>query len=137
MIVAFDPGVTTGVAYQRGNDVFVDQYAGSHKTFYAMLKSLEPSTLIVERFNYQRRDKVELYPVEVIGILRLYAEQYDAMMIEQTPAQAKNFMTDDKLKKMGLWRAGMPHGHDAARHLMYYLIITKGETKWLNALRPA
>ena len=40
----------------------------------------------------------------------------------QTPAQAKGFVTDDKLKKMKLYQPGMPHLNDAMRHLVYYIV---------------
>ena len=46
----------------------------------------------------------------------------------QTPAQAKGFMTDERLKRAGAWVKGKPHERDAWRHLIlrYATFLTKG-----------
>lgn len=136
-VLALDPGITTGFAtLDFSGAVKPDQVKCDHRAFYDFLVELNPDTVVFERFVYQRRDKVELWPVEVIGIIRLYAEQFEVPLFAQTPSQAKNFMTVDKLKAMGLWQTGLGHGMDAVRHLLYYLIVTKGEKSWLESLRP-
>jgi hypothetical protein len=137
VILSLDPGVTTGFAIKFDNgEVKADQVKCSHRAMYDMLVQLDPDEIVFERFTYQRRDKVVLWPVEVIGIIRLFAEQFEVPLFAQTPAQAMNLFTDDKIKAMDLWVPGLVHGMDAMRHLLYYMVITKGEKQWLENLRP-
>ena len=137
MILALDPGITTGAAMHFGIDqITTQQTMLPHIHFYEWLKQTDPTVIVYETFLYQRRDKVELYPVEVIGVIKLFAEQRGIPLYGQSPSQAKGFMDDDKLKGMGLWKPGQKHGMDALRHLMYYLVVTKGEAKWLSPLNP-
>ncbi len=135
-ILALDPGITTGIAILDDGIVITSHFEGSHRQFYDWLDELNPEAIIYESFVYQRRDKVELYPVEVIGIIKLWADSNGIPAFRQSPAQAKGLFDDDKLKKMGLWKKGYRHGMDATRHLMYHLVVTRGETLWLNALNP-
>lgn len=137
MLIALDPGFTTGVALLDSRQVLKTyQKAFSHKDLMEYLEYLHPTTVVYESFVYQRRNKVELYPVEVIGVIRLYAQKYDIPLYVQSPGQAKNFMTDDKIKAMSLWVKGQKHGMDALRHLLYHEIVTKGNRQWLNVLNP-
>jgi hypothetical protein len=105
--------------------------------------------IIYERFQYQRREldkgvSLVLDSVEYIGIIKLCSKRmhldkgfaYKHQLVEQTPAQAKNFWTDDKLKKVGLYTSGSAHERDATRHLLYYL-MQHGDKRYVNLLRPA
>ncbi len=142
MITALDPGVTTGIAGYRELGgyskaaISTGQLEVTHRHLYRYLRQNRPSEIVYESFIYQRRNKVILYPVEVIGIIKLYAEQYDIPIYTQSASQAKGFITDDKIKKMGLWIRGQKHGMDALRHLLYHLIVTKGDRTWLDQLKP-
>lgn len=136
MIIALDPGITTGIAAYAGEVINTDQLKVPHKFLYEYLRLSSPSEIVYESFVYQRRNKVVLYPVEVIGLIKLYCEMYSVPIFVQSASQAKNFITDDKIKKMGLWVKGQVHGMDALRHLLYHLIITKRDERWLNALKP-
>ena len=137
MIIALDPGITTGIAELRYNDkIRIDHLKVPHLEFYHYLLSREPSEIVYESFVYQRRNKVVLYPVEVIGVIKLYAAVADIPAYSYSASQAKGLITDDKLKKMGLYEPGLKHGMDALRHLMYHLIVTKGERQWLTKLNP-
>ncbi len=136
-VLALDPGITTGIAtLNSSDDVHADQVKCGHRAFYDFLVGYNPDLIVFERFVYQRRDKVELWPVEVIGIIRLYTEQFEVPLFAQTPSQAKNLWTDDKLKKLELWQPSLGHGMDAVRHLLYHLVVTKGDRSWLENLRP-
>ena len=143
-IIALDPGVTTGVAIYRsddntpGRDPFEQfQFKGSHAEFWdIVLQRDDWNAIVYEKFTYQRRDRVELYPVQVIGVIRMYAQQEDIPEFSHTASAAKGLITDDKLKKMGLWIPNLRHAMDATRHLMYHLIVTRGEPQWLESLRP-
>ncbi len=136
-VLSLDPGVTTGIATLNSSDaVHADQVKCDHRAFYDFLVGYNPDSIVFERFVYQRRDKVELWPVEVIGVIRLYSEQFEVPLFAQTPSQAKNLWTDDKVKKLDLWQPGLGHGMDAVRHLLYHLVVTKGDRSWLENLRP-
>lgn len=138
-VIALDPGITTGVAlYTDWPNKYVktDQLKEFHEGFFNYLVRNKPTEIVYESFIYQRRNKVELYPVEVIGVIKLYAQTYNIPLFVQSASQAKGFMTDDKIKKMGLWVRGQKHGMDALRHLLYHLIITKGDKSWLDPLKP-
>lgn len=137
MIIALDPGITTGIATLIGTDIIITKQLGpSHAGSYEFLQKASPKEVVYESFIYQRRNKVELYPVEVIGVIKLYGEIYDIPLFVQSASQAKGFITDDKIKKMGLWVRGQKHGMDALRHLLYHLIVTKGDKTWLDPLKP-
>lgn len=136
MIIALDPGITTGVAYLSDERIIhTDHIMPTHLNFTKYLASYAPTEIVYERFFYQRRNKVELYPVEVIGVIKLFAEQYDIPLYAQTASQAKGLFTDDKIKLMDLWVKGQVHGMDALRHLLYHMVITKGDRSWLNVLK--
>lgn len=137
VLLALDPGVTTGAAWlTEEGEVVQQQWKTTHQPFWNVLASLMPEAIVYERFLYQRRDKVVLYPVEVIGVIKLYCEGHNIPWFEQTPHQGKNLWTDSKLKKLGLWLPASPHAMDATRHLLYHLVVTKGDKSWLEPLRP-
>jgi hypothetical protein len=91
--------------------------------------------IVYESFLYQRRDKVDLRPVEAIGVIKLYHEIYRTPIISQTPSQGKAFWTDDRLKKLDLWEAGQPHAMDALRHLLYYQAFKLNDKTLLERLK--
>ena len=138
-VVAFDPGGITGVALY---DSLVDTpgmipVAQLHKLaeVWELLQSTKPDLIVFERFSYQRRDKVVLTPVEVIGVIKLWADLHDVPYKAQMPSQAMGFWKDDKLKRIEQWRTGQPHAMDALRHLLYYLVVVKGDQSWLGPLK--
>lgn len=140
-IMALDPGVTTGAAlWTPEGTLFAWQIFSPEKPFSKIWKDLtyyRPETLVVESFNYQRRDKVDLSPMAVIGCIHTWNQVASpaSKVVHQSPAQAKVFWTDDKLKKMVEWQVGEPHANDAKRHLFYYM--TKiGDKRWINQLKP-
>ena len=139
-ILALDPGRTTGVAYFPDADEFhVEQreLPYSHKALYNHLRLVNPDIIVCESFVYQRRDKVDLSPVEMIGVTKLYCERAGISYHEQTPSQAKTFWTDKKIKTCGLWVPGNPHAIDAARHLLYFMTFTIGDQRWMHMLQDA
>ena len=69
-----------------------------------------------------RKTRGENWSLESIGALRWMANKHRVEFVLQTPADAKRFADDRKLKAAG-WYFPTPGGHanDAARHLMLYL----------------
>lgn len=85
------------------------------------LDNMKADAIVMERFIAYPRPKMDLTPVEVIGVIKEWCRQRDASLIQQTASQVKAFYTDDRLKNEGRFEKGMPHANDAMRHLMYYL----------------
>lgn len=136
-IVAFDPGFTTGVArYGKDTDLRYEttQVQGILELWDCLHMGTPYDLIIYESFLYQRRDKVDLRPVEAIGVIKLYAELNNIEIGSQTPARGKRFWTDTKIKKIGLWESGQPHAMDALRHLLYYKTFVRMEQGILKEL---
>ena len=132
-LLALDPGRTVGwAAFDKGasgeryhsGQVKDDQVWHLLESSKLNLKGLD--LLIVESFKYRQLPKADLTPVEVIGIVKEWARQFQVDVTWQTPSQAKFFFTDDRIKKLGLYQPGKPHAMDAMRHLLYYLGFGKG-----------
>lgn len=141
-LMAFDPGVTTGVAWTTPQGTETAHIKGelSHKLVWDTLESYVPNIIICERFNYQRRDKVVLEPMSIIGAIRTWHEVYTktiktSQLVFQTPSQAMNLWTDAKLQKIGLWETGRPHAMDALRHLLYYITTKEGDMTYVRRLQ--
>lgn len=71
--------------------------------------------------------KVELISREYIGILLLFCELFGVPYHHRTASSAKRFITDEKIKQLGLWIPGKAHEHemDGTRHLLRYMTIAK------------
>lgn len=71
--------------------------------------------------------KVELISREYIGLLRLFCDLFQVPSHHRTASSAKRFITDEKIKQLGLWIPGDPNKHkmDATRHLLRYMTIVK------------
>ena len=135
-IMSFDPGGTTGVA------VWGDEYCGTWETrglrpIYADLSGYKPDQVVIESFTYQRRDKVDLTPVEVIGVIKLWCEIHEIPYKVQSPATGKSFWTDKKLKQIGMYEASKGHAMDALRHLLYYFSFTMNNDFYVRMLKPS
>lgn len=134
-IIAFDPGGCTGVAFLEPNgtvhcsQINTDRH---HKRLYNLLEGFNPDVVVCESFLYQHRAKVELIPVEYIGVIHLWCLQHEVILTRQSASQGKKFWTDDKLKKAKLYEPGLPHAMDAMRHLLYYITFTLNDSTILK-----
>jgi hypothetical protein len=126
-VIALDPGGTTGWATYDGNEYKCGQ--------------LGPDFIVVtESFQYRQgkwRPNVSLMSREYIGVTKLFCANNVHDYVEQTAAQAKALVTDDKVKAMGLWHTGWPHAMDATRHLLFYLVTQCDGRKILEAWRKS
>lgn len=126
MIVALDPGKTTGAAYhydkvnQYSAEQFSDEYVWR---FLTMCRRAGMHTLVVEKFKQRPHlQSVDLSPVETIGVVKEWARQDGTVQVEwQDSANAKFFFTDAVLRKMRVYQPASPHAMDALRHLLTYL----------------
>jgi len=126
MILAIDPGKTTGYAYQHGEAHGSGQLV-LQDALWGLLDALAPTVIVCERFDHRMVMGADLEAVEVIGILKEWSRQNRVEVHFQTQEQAKHFFTNARLKERGMDRPGLPHARDAARHLLYWLTFGGGK----------
>lgn len=146
IILAFDPGLTVGWAVfygdsvlgqrfkqDRGEEIITNQCADSE--VLDVISSHIPDVIVYEQFIARDKTKLDLTAVEVIGVIKQYAnsQQREVELQAQQPSHAKFFWNNKKLKQLGMYKAGMPHANDALRHLLTYL-TKHGDNKWVRRL---
>jgi hypothetical protein len=83
--------------------------------------------LVIESFSLRKmsRDRDLLSPVRVgERIAERVGPAADGMNVAlawQTPSEALGTVTDDRLRRWGLYRRGSPHARDALRHAVHLL----------------
>lgn len=126
-VLAVDPGLTTGVAALSNGNVTLTEVRGqisfleraeAHIAFHRPIVVVEAYIITATTAKLSRQYE----PLEIIGALRWMAHKKDVGFVMQTPRQAKDFSTDDKLKAVGWYEKGIGHGNDAARHLLLYMV---------------
>lgn len=136
-VVAFDPGVTTGYAMGDINEdgkmlVVTGQEKWSQRDLHNNLEWYKPDYIIYESFEFRRnrkKDRVNLYPRELIGVIELYADVNNIRAHVQTPSQVMVYYTDQRLKEDKVYKPTKPHANDAARHILYWFTFGPGY-KW-------
>ncbi len=126
-IIAVDPGKLTGWAVLDEEGAFSQGEDLLHNIMMSvdtLLREGHKPILVCEDFIYTQataKKSRQTWSTEGIGILRYLAAMHQVSFIIQTPAAAKRFGTDEKLKAIE-WYHPTPGGHqnDAARHLLLY-----------------
>jgi hypothetical protein len=154
-IIALDPGGTTGIAVCDVRIIKPDylEYDWNwyelgphehHKELFDFLKVntvgfKSDFTIVCESFEFRQnrqRDNINLMSREYIGVVKLYHKMYGVPVVFQTAGAAKGFVSDDKLKVMGLYQKSSKHERDATRHLIYYMVNKLGRSdlieKWFE-----
>lgn len=126
-VIGVDPGGTTGLAVwspglklhlvELTPDDAVDWMSevaqgATKKHFVVERYTITPATAKMS----QQHDALE-----IIGALKFLVRKYGHTLSMQTPAEAKGYSTDQKLKNIGWYQAGKPHARDASRHVLLYL----------------
>jgi hypothetical protein len=97
--------------------------------------------LVTESFEYRPHEKSDRWKIslmsrEYIGVMKLFAQERKVTLHQQTAAVGKGFVSDDKLRIMGLWVPGKQHARDAYRHLITYMVKNLGRkdliASWKN-----
>lgn len=133
-VIGIDPGVMTGFCYA---DIEPDKYARLYPfqmtddvdDLWRRLVEFEPRYIVMEDFEFRNRARagLNLFPVQLIGIARLYALTQGQCAIKlQKASEGKGYYTDTLLKQVGLYKRGVPHGMDATRHLVHWLTFGPG-----------
>jgi hypothetical protein len=119
-ILALDPGGTIGYAHRtRSGEILSGQVP--REEVWLLLTAMQPHGIVCESFKLRKLPKVDLAPVEVIGVVKEWARQNDVPIKWQDPAYAKTYFNDSRLKERGLHLPGRPHANDATRHLLAHL----------------
>lgn len=131
--LAIDPGKTTGfcLAQQDGNKLFLASFEKEWEVWdiYKYLLEARPGYVICEGFRYrpgQAKPHIVLFPVEVIGVVRLYCHISTTSLFQQDASQGKAFYTDDKLHQLGIYNMHTKHGRDAMRHFLHWFKFGAG-----------
>lgn len=137
---AFDPGLVTGwchiSVHGDGETGLFNSGQASHleigNLLYdnAALRSVvERKTFevifVVERFIMNAKVTQSPWSLETIGLIRYFGERYHLPLEMQGPSQVKGLITDNVVKKAGLYLPGQPHAVDAIRHALFYLTVKK------------
>jgi hypothetical protein len=161
VIIAIDPGGTTGVAWWTadGREVNPSQFQTKQigpctddaelwylTTVLGGIIRSNPNRrirVIGESFDFRMeeryRDKIDYTAAEVIGALRLWhhpLDQDQIFMEFKGAGLGKGFWSDEKIKKIGLWRQGQRHAMDAMRHLLRYMAFQLDMVELFEPFRP-
>lgn len=133
-ILAFDPGVTTGWAYYApkfDTTYRCGELNDNLPNIYRFIGQVRPDVIVYENFLHRPNlMKAELYSLQVIGVIRLWAAQHFVPTVSYKPAETKAFWSKEKIQALGLWsRTYRNHGMDAMRALLTYRMKTSPQ--WL------
>jgi len=138
-LLSLDPGNTTGWAVFNAERHELLQ-AGADKLtlyqLYKMIASTIPDEIVYESFRLyaSKSDTMinnDFYPSQLIGVIKLYAEQFQVPIITQSAAKGKAIWKDDKLIKFG-YSHNIIHARDAIRHGLTYLETHRTLEGWLK-----
>lgn len=139
ILIAIDPGKASGYAvlnFTDINDVKIiesdelEQYetvAATEKRLSGWVFESDVIEVVMEKFTVTaqtgKNTNGQNWSSEIIGAVRYLAQKHGARFTEQTPAEAKSFIPNERLKAIGLWhKGGEGHARDALRHGGLYLI---------------
>ena len=129
-IIAVDPGLTTGWAALYPDGEF---RSGETKGSYPFLRTVHGLLsagafdwhVVVERYTITPetiKKSRQTEALEIIGALKFFTQHYGAGFSMQSPAEAKSFATDAKLRRVRWFQQGLGHANDASRHLLCYAV---------------
>lgn len=136
--IGIDPGDSTGLAVIRGDGVRLHHEQGSPSIlddfilrFPFLLYPGQDVLVGCERFvitSETARHTAQPTALEVIGVVKQLCRLNDWPLHLQQPANAKRLVTNDLLRKLGLWLTGRDVGrpdandaNDATRHALLVL----------------
>jgi len=139
-LIAIDPGKATGFAvidFEDMDNISVVQSSEleQYETCETVEKLLEEDAssyeIVMEKFTITTQTGKNTnggnWSPEIIGCVRYFAQKFDVPFTEQTPAEAKKFVPNDRMKAVGIWHVGGEgHARDALRHGVLYLVKHKG-----------
>ena len=133
-VMAFDPGETTGVVGCIGQHLTASRVMSKDDIIRAVFNRLSDNSaavfevLVAEDFRlYPGKAAALSYdliiPARILGMLECLAYKMRVPFVLQSAKDAKEVVTDDRLKEYGWWEElHGPHERDAARHALLYLL---------------
>ena len=128
VVVAVDPGVTTGLAWVTGRDdrSFHSIQVTEHEMYHwfdtnsASIKHVQCEAFTINAATI--RKTVVYDSLYLIGYLR-YCSHRDGWALAFTkPADVMSSFPDVALKRASMHTPGLGHANDAARHLAHYMV---------------
>jgi len=128
IVVAFDPGLVTGVATVNTDNManlMTFEYGWQEVCNHLqnLYRSNLPDEYVYETFTITEgtaKLSPNSAPMDVIGAIKYVATLGCVRLTAQRPYDAKHFATDDRLKTYGWYTRGRGHSNDASRHLFLY-----------------
>lgn len=139
-LVGVDPGGTTGVAWNTGSEVCAVEVgsagpwgeADAAHAIVLLLVDLDPRWVEIEDYVLTEElggrahgGREALSPERIfggiVGAALMRQKAWKRRFVQRESASsAKSTFTDDRLKRLGLYKgtAGAPHARDAVRHLL-------------------
>jgi len=142
LVLAIDPGVTTGFAlfqfpHLRGHAQFRSTLVPSAaRRVRLVIDKYQPQHIVVEEYviypwMVRQQSWSSLHTVRLIGAIELIAADLKLPLTKQQALKAKN-IKDKSLKQWNLYKPGKPHANDAIRHAVAYTLFGPSRIK-----RPA
>lgn len=138
-VLTIDPGETTGYAHGKIVDgqmvIATGQAKWTHSDLLKHIQWYQPHIIVYETFDFRRhkkaqRDRVNLYAKELIGVIELYEQTVDFVILHtQTPSQVMgkiSYFNHQRLKEEGIYKPNKKHANEAVRHLLYWFNFGKG-----------
>jgi hypothetical protein len=131
IILAVDPGGTTGYAIGEVNEGFRFVAAGESKLtesgLFGLCESISPLYVVAESFEFrQSKSRIVLDSRDLLGVLKLWATLRHRSYHTQSASTGKSYFDDDKLRKEGVYTVGSAHARDATRHLLHWITFREG-----------
>lgn len=135
-VLSIDPGLSSGIAFIRREPlklVHSDELPPNETGDFvsALLREYPPDhvDVVMERFLITQataKNSQQGVSLEVIGVVKYLCHAYGADPVTlQTPADAKSFSSNARLKQLELWHVGGEgHALDALRHAVLRLTRT-------------
>ena len=130
--LSLDPGLTTGWAlFQDYHLAKCGQFHGLDFVHYQeIIEQYAPAQVVCENYRvYAHRAAQHVgsdVPVaQIIGAVKFLCMRWGTPLHLQMAYQAKGFVTDPRLRELGLFQEGQPHATDAIRHAVYWFLFGK------------
>jgi hypothetical protein len=138
LLIAIDPGKATGYAFFNFTDIEKPKLVESLElTVEELWDTLESDLnsftgaqhevhVVFEEFKITTqtgKNSDAPWSLENIGVFKFLCRKYDVTWSQQGPAQAKTFVTNERLHALEMWhKGGAGHANDAIRHGVLWLV---------------
>lgn len=135
-IKAFDPGKATGwaevVAEKSDKGVIFHKVEVGEADLFEVgdivkvTPDLVDTVFVGERYTMNAKISQSPWSLEVIGLIRYFAEFHGVPFELVPPASHKNLIGKEVIRRAKLWVPGKPHAMDALSVALWYLVAKRG-----------